>query len=758
LIAGFGTASKNLRGGAEMTVVAMPAIAHLKEPHHKEWTKDSGVSETIAGLNPKSIESSVEIAKLLNWEKYHGSPGWYFRSCDPMTGRLTNKGQFKPDIPIQFPDSDKPQKYFSFPKGSESEIICLVLALDDWIKISERVGVPIADEDIDRSREDLGFWRWVLNHPQIPILITEGGKKAACLLSHGWVAIALTGVWNGQQNKKLHPSLVPFIVPGRKVYLVFDADIVVKKSVQDALKILGNLIHRAKAIVRVVIWDLELGKGCDDFIVAHGPDEFQTIMDNSKLYDQWIEQLEKQFKPKTQNGGGDDRDILKEIESRFSGRFRLNRLTGEVELDGQPIRVDEFYITLRRRLGLKVNKQLAVDLVMQLARENEYSPVVEYLERVSQQFGDTTMSLLNDVAGRYFGTSEPLYDTYIKRTLIGAVARALNPGCKLDTALILQGKQGYFKSTFFNTLAGKWFDDSLGDATSNKDERLKLRASWFLEWAELERAFSKRSTSDIKAFMTCRVDNLRVPYGRVVESFPRHCVLVGTSNEEEFLADPTGDRRFWVVPVQQRIECKLLEQERDRIWAAAVALYRKGEEWWLTPQEETLSMELNKPFHTEDPWTTHIRDYVDSLHGVGGAIKVYTKDILENCLQMDKGRQEKSSQIRVTNILKRLGFTKKKDSQGYSCWSRLLTPLTPTDIPDPKVSVSSSNDTTTVSGEVLTLTDTFSENYNKNSEVKVIEVEKINTANLGEKISIVSVASKPVASMVSATDTDRYPN
>ncbi len=741
-----------------MTVVAMPAIAHLKEPHHKEWTKDSGVSETIAGLNPKSIESSVEIAKLLNWEKYHGSPGWYFRSCDPMTGRLTNKGQFKPDIPIQFPDSDKPQKYFSFPKGSESEIICLVLALDDWIKISERVGVPIADEDIDRSREDLGFWRWVLNHPQIPILITEGGKKAACLLSHGWVAIALTGVWNGQQNKKLHPSLVPFIVPGRKVYLVFDADIVVKKSVQDALKILGNLIHRAKAIVRVVIWDLELGKGCDDFIVAHGPDEFQTIMDNSKLYDQWIEQLEKQFKPKTQNGGGDDRDILKEIESRFSGRFRLNRLTGEVELDGQPIRVDEFYITLRRRLGLKVNKQLAVDLVMQLARENEYSPVVEYLERVSQQFGDTTMSLLNDVAGRYFGTSEPLYDTYIKRTLIGAVARALNPGCKLDTALILQGKQGYFKSTFFNTLAGKWFDDSLGDATSNKDERLKLRASWFLEWAELERAFSKRSTSDIKAFMTCRVDNLRVPYGRVVESFPRHCVLVGTSNEEEFLADPTGDRRFWVVPVQQRIECKLLEQERDRIWAAAVALYRKGEEWWLTPQEETLSMELNKPFHTEDPWTTHIRDYVDSLHGVGGAIKVYTKDILENCLQMDKGRQEKSSQIRVTNILKRLGFTKKKDSQGYSCWSRLLTPLTPTDIPDPKVSVSSSNDTTTVSGEVLTLTDTFSENYNKNSEVKVIEVEKINTANLGEKISIVSVASKPVASMVSATDTDRYPN
>ena len=105
--------------------------------------------------------------------------------------------------------------------------------------------MPITDEDIDESREDLGFWSWVLNHPEIPILITEGGKKAGCLLSHGWVAIAVSGVWNGQQNKKLHPSLAPFIVAGRKVYLVFDADIVIKKSVQDALKILGNLIHKS---------------------------------------------------------------------------------------------------------------------------------------------------------------------------------------------------------------------------------------------------------------------------------------------------------------------------------------------------------------------------------------------------------------------------------------------------------------------------------------------------------------------------------
>lgn len=478
-------------------------------------------------------------------------------------------------------------------------------------------------------------------------------------------------------------------------------------------------------------------------------------MDNAKPYSQWLKELEEQFKPKTQKGGGgDDQDILKEIEARFSARLRLNRLTGQVEQEGQPIRVDEFYITLRRQLGLKASKQLTIDLVMQLARENEYSPVAEDLEQVYQQYGDSTVSLLDNIASRYFGTTEKLYDIYVKRTLIGAVARVFKPGCKMDTGLILQGKQGYLKSTFFNTLAGEWFDDSLGDAASNKDERLKLRASWFLEWAELERAFSKRSTSDIKAFMSCRVDNLRVPYGRSIEAFPRHCILVGTSNEEEFLADPTGDRRFWVVPVQRRIDCKLLAQERDQIWAAAVALYRQGEEWWLTPQEEARSQELNQPFRVEDPWMPHIRGYVDALPDLGGAIKVYTKDILENCLQLDKGRQEKAAQMRTTGILKRLGFTKKKDSKGCPCWYKVLTPLTPTDTSISKVSVPSSNVNLMVSGDVLTPTDTFSLTFSQNREAVATQSEKVDVMDLDKEVSVVSVSgSNDAKSTVSSTDT-----
>lgn len=269
--------------------------SQITQAHFDEWVQESGIHEAIARLNLKSIDNPIEIAALLNWQKYFGTGGWYMLSCDPHTGKIGSSGQFKPDEPIQFPNQEKPQKYFSFPKDGESSAIFLLLALSNWIKISERVGVPIANEDIDESREDLGFWRWVLNHPEIPILITEGAKKAACLLSHGWVAIALTGVWNGQKKKKLHPSLVPFIVPGRPVDLAFDADVVVKQSVMDALRVLGHLIHRALGIVRIVTWDLELGKGCDDFIVAIGVEEFEAVMENATPYSEWLKKLERQF-------------------------------------------------------------------------------------------------------------------------------------------------------------------------------------------------------------------------------------------------------------------------------------------------------------------------------------------------------------------------------------------------------------------------------------------------------------------------------
>jgi phage/plasmid-associated DNA primase len=211
-------------------------------------------------------------------------------------------GQFKPDTAIQFPDHDQPQKYLSFPKGGKSSAVYLVLTLDFWHKISERFGVPVREDDIKQERDDLGFWLWVLNHPELPIVFTEGAKKAACLLSHGWIAISISGVWAGQEGKgaKLHPTISPFIVPGRPVYLAFDSDIIIKESVEAALRQLGRLIKKERAEVFICLWHFDQGKGVDDLIVAEGAIAFEQIFDQALPYSQWLKSLQ----PDNNDGSG----------------------------------------------------------------------------------------------------------------------------------------------------------------------------------------------------------------------------------------------------------------------------------------------------------------------------------------------------------------------------------------------------------------------------------------------------------------------
>jgi len=274
------------------------AIAPAKTQQERidEWLIGSAVNEALISKNLRQIEDPQLIARLLDWRSYSSSPGWYVCSCDPLTGNRTNKGQFKPDVAISFQNSpDKTQKYISFPKGAKggdsSAAVYLALAMSDWELVSETVGVPILDSDVDESRDDLGFWQWVLNHPEIQITITEGIKKEASLLSLGRVAISLTGVWNGQVGKgrKLHKDLAPFIVCGRPVYLAFDSDLLVKENVSDALRQLGRLCRQEKAEVFILGWEPERGKGIDDFIVSQGKLELENLYrDGITPYSEWL--------------------------------------------------------------------------------------------------------------------------------------------------------------------------------------------------------------------------------------------------------------------------------------------------------------------------------------------------------------------------------------------------------------------------------------------------------------------------------------
>ena len=345
-----------------------------------------------------------------------------------------------------------------------------------WEEIAERYQVPIAPSDIDKSRLDLGFWRWVADNPQLPIEVTEGAKKAACLMANGYIPICLTGVWNSKQKKKLRaiPTFAPFLVKGRPIHLVFDSDVVVKRQVQEALKYGGYLAVKAGCVVGVASWEYtEETKGVDDLIANQGIKAFETVMENLIPFKEWLKSLEQQFKENKGLIRLDTGELIKYVRTKYRDRLKLNLLQQKIELDGEQMLTESAYLMLAEHDHIDCSKTKAGDIFGHIAEENAYNPVITYLNTVAQQIQPID---LDNLSVRYFGTKNPLYDIFLKKTLIAAVARVYEPGCKHDTTLVLQGEQGVGKSSFFNVLGGEWFDDSMGDGR-DKDNLIVLHKS-----------------------------------------------------------------------------------------------------------------------------------------------------------------------------------------------------------------------------------------------------------------------------------------
>lgn len=368
-----------------------------------------------------------------------------------------------------------------------------------------------------------------------------------------------------------------------------------------------------------------------------------------------------------------------EIKAAVGSQLRLNLLSQSIELNGERMSVDEVQIALALDHNMDVPDNVANKVIPKLAKQNPYNPFLEYLQSIHGKYSNRGADLLNSIAATYMGTSEHLYQVYVRRTLIAAVARAMKPGCKLDTALILNGEQGLKKSSFFEKLLPNpdWFCDSMGDISS-KDELLKVHRACILEWAELETIFNRRGHSQIKSFLATKTDRIRVPYGRNLEDYPRHSIIVGTTNQPEFLTDPTGDRRYWVVPVKQRIDLKRLEAERDLLWAAAVDAYLQGEQWWLTDAEQQESSLDNENYRTEHPWTTAVASFVEFK------AEVTASEVLMQ-IKSDIGTQSKGDQMAVADILTSLGWRKTRITRfgkQVKGWKKLEPPSTTYDYPN----------------------------------------------------------------------------
>ena len=364
-------------------------------------------------------------------------------------------------------------------------------------------------------------------------------------------------------------------------------------------------------------------------------------------------------------------ELLALLRSK-GGDIRYNIFTQQIEIKGAVIEgADRFYLKLAE-MGYKVSKELAIDCLVQVANENPYDPVRLFLEDVATRVKPISIDRL---ASTYLrppdeALTEPtIYDEMLKRTLIGAVARAFDPGSKHDTACVIMGDQGAYKSSFWSCLGGPFFSDALGDIVT-KDDIMVLHRSWIMEWAELDHITNRKHAGQVKAFLSQAVDLMRVPYGKAVESFPRRGIIVGTTNKTAgFLVDETGNRRFWVIPTtktqQDQINTAALLLDRDAIWSAAVNLFRNGESSRLPAAMENRISDENDSYVIDSPWRKPIAEYLDRRAGIE---LLTSEEILEHAIRKPLERQSRADQMQVASILKDLGWVKKRESTGRRRW------------------------------------------------------------------------------------------
>ncbi len=305
------------------------------------------------------------------------------------------------------------------------------------------------------------------------------------------------------------------------------------------------------------------------------------------------------------------------LANTYGHRLSFDEMASIPLLDGKPFQdadITGIRCDIEEREDLEFSRATAEEAIVYVARQRSYHPVRQYLRAL---VWDKTKRL-DKVAADYFGATDALSRMLVVRWFTATAARAMDPGCKFDTALVLFGDEGYRKSTFFRVLGGSWFKDSKVDITDRKGMML-MHSAWIYEWPEIDRMLERKHDSDVKAFVTQQDDSFVPMYGRSVATLLRSNVTVGTTNKEKFITSDTGSRRWWVVTVSRAMTGPLLERlhaDRDQLWAEAVArhdAFKVAEEkpdtrgdanpwrWWLTEAEEAGRAERNEEHLTASP-------------------------------------------------------------------------------------------------------------------------------------------------------------
>lgn len=333
---------------------------------------------------------------------------------------------------------------------------------------------------------------------------------------------------------------------------------------------------------------------------------------------------------------------------------------------------------------INVSRWDVADRLLLVAYANKFDSLREHLESLQWD----GVSRIDAFLPTYFGVppSEHVF-RISRRWLIGAVARAFEPGCKFDNVLVFEGLQNRGKTLAFNILGERFYCSTAVDI-HNKESMMLAASAWIVELAEMV-SLQRSEVNAAKAFLTTREDRYRPPYGANLVTSPRRCVFVGTTNEDQYLSDPTGNRRYWPVHCGA-LDLEALVRDRDQLWAEAVAVYSEhrwcpecaatpptvpGQAprcavhcWWLSAEEEDAAAEEVSGREEDQPWMAWYERIAAWWRGL--APNARPQSLTTSYVAMEVGelpvdRVTRRVQTEIGIALRRLGFKRRASKRVY---------------------------------------------------------------------------------------------
>jgi len=334
------------------------------------------------------------------------------------------------------------------------------------------------------------------------------------------------------------------------------------------------------------------------------------------------------------------------------------------------------------RLGLYLSKKYYLTVanigdieraVAQAARENVFNPVIEQFDGCALKWDGKPR--VADAFSIYWGAPPSEYMRKIScMFFVGLAKRAYVPGVKHDYAPVFEGGQGRGKSTALAILGGEWFADTPFQM-GHKDGYLSIQGVLIYEIAELEQ-FNRSEVTAVKAFMSSQKDRYREPYGRRMKNQLRRTVFAATTNEGQYFKDTTGNRRFWPVDTGQ-LDLDGLRRDREQLLGEAVHLMREGMKWHPTPEEQLrLITPQQESREIPDEWAGRIWEYLEGIGmdgqplGAGRINRVTARELIIRALHIEIGKvsQAKTETRRISDIMRKLGWSKKRETCGAREW------------------------------------------------------------------------------------------